>query len=156
MGICNTRGSQWEQFKGAQCRETRVLLSPPPSPFFSRATLDRPRAFSNSKRISLPPLSLPEKWDFLVGLIVVDRSRNGSTPSLWMRTCRVDPLIIKKYYFCIIDAAGQMSISGVEEERKREKIVFRSASSCRIHPWETRRVDRFLRIDRTIELDSYR
>lgn len=155
MGICNTRGSQWEQFKGAQCRETRVLLSPPPLLFF----LELPWIVHEPSRIRnefLYPPSLPEKWDFLVGLIVVDRSRNGSTPSLWMRTCRVDPLIIKKYYFCIIDAAGQMSISGVEEERKREKIVFRSASSCRIHPWETRRVDRFLRIDRTIELDSYR
>ena len=31
-------------------------------------------------------------------------------------------LIIRKYYFCIIDAAGQMSISGREKgERKEEK-----------------------------------
>lgn len=50
-------------------------------------------------------------------------------------------LIIRKYYFCIIDAAGQMSISGREkgerkEEKSGEKIVFRKEElereKCRV------------------------
>lgn len=164
-GLFPSEGHEWEFVTHVDHNESslrghnverRGYYSPPPLSFFFSSYLGSSTSLLESETNFSTPLSLPEKWDFLVGLIVVDRSRNGSTPSLWMRTCRVDPVIIKKYYFCIIDAAGQMSISGVEEERKREKIVFRSASSCRIHPWETRRVDRFLRIDRTIELDSYR
>lgn len=38
-------------------------------------------------------------------------------------------LIIRKYYFCIIDAAGQMSISGREKKRRVEKKLFSGRKS---------------------------
>lgn len=99
------------------------------------------------------------------------RSRNGSCYPLWGDSVHLSrsELIIRKYYFCIIDAAGQMSISGREkgerkEEKSGEKNCFPegrvgkgkvSSYHSWIHLVRTRYeswIDFFE--DRTIELDS--
>lgn len=59
------------------------------------------------------------------------RSRNGSCYPLWGDSVHLSrsELIIRKYYFCIIDAAGQMSISGREKKRRVEKKLFSGRKS---------------------------
>lgn len=151
-GLFPAKGHEWEfvthvdhnesSLRGHNV-ETRVTTtSSPSSPFFFSSypwIVHEPSRIRDEFLYPPPPLLLSPREMRFPRWAHCRRSKSQRIlPSSWMHvlTCRVDPLIIRKYYFCIIDAAGpDVDIWGRVEERKREKIVFRSASSYPvIHP----------------------
>ena len=96
-------------------------------PFFlslSRVTFPRESVESTSREMRFP------RWPRLSSRLI--HSEVATDPATrWGDSVHLSrsELIIRKYYFCIIDAAGQMSISGREKKRRVEKKLFSGRKS---------------------------
>lgn len=138
-GLFPAKGHEWEfvthvdhnesSLRGHNV-ETRVTTtSSPSSPFFFSSypwIVHEPSRIRDEFLYPPPLLLSPREMRFPRWAHCRRSKSQRILPSSWMHvlTCRVDPLIIRKYYFCIIDAAGQMSISGAAWKKEKGKKLF--------------------------------